>query len=312
MSEKAVEQELPPIDKVNLLNYYDNMNSKRVYVTLFESKISDETFIKVGVSSKPIDLRFSSDLKNYKITLLRETKYYNASDSFIVESNFHNMLEVFKYYPTIRLSSGNTECFINSNECLRRINNILDIKHSNRSNYIKSNSVYYKEFVEELRAIKYGKAYIKPVHISSTVENIIFTDKIIEDMTAAIEENKRRDNENKKRLENISKNEKIQKRRTRRLLRKEKRLEIKLNSVIPPMANTKKWTEYYHIERARLRKIEKESSDIFNGFIFLDDTRCEIMISKKYRKEYRMKQNKKIKINVSPIISGKRYNRQRF
>lgn len=106
------------------------MNKKRVYIVRFDSKISDESFIKIGVSSNSIEERFSYDLNNYRITLLRETGYYEESDSFIVESNFHNILRYFKYEPILRLNSGNTECFFNIPDCINLINKILDTKFS--------------------------------------------------------------------------------------------------------------------------------------------------------------------------------------
>lgn len=107
------------------------MSKKRVYVVRFDSQISDESFIKVGVSSNDIKERFARDLNNYKVTLLRETEYYDEGDSLIVESNFHSILQYFKYEPILRLKSGNTECFINTNDCIKSINKILDTKFSN-------------------------------------------------------------------------------------------------------------------------------------------------------------------------------------
>jgi hypothetical protein len=112
------------------------MNKKRVYVVKFESKTSDESFIKIGVSSKPVEERFLVDLKNYKVSLLMETKYYDDCDSFIVESNFHSIMLSFKYDPITRLSSGNTECFVNSSECLDSIQKIFDSKYK-KSSYIR-------------------------------------------------------------------------------------------------------------------------------------------------------------------------------
>lgn len=70
---------------------------KRIYIARFSAILSEETFIKVGVSSNDIDIRFSNDLKNYKINLIDETKYYRG-----VRHSWRGGLDS---KPSVRLSS---------------------------------------------------------------------------------------------------------------------------------------------------------------------------------------------------------------
>lgn len=110
-----------------------------MYIALFESNLSDETFIKIGVSSNGIKQRFSADIKNYNITLLKETNEYDDADSFIIESNFHTLLYKFKYNPILRLNSGNTECFVDTEECIEKIDHILTMKKKPKYNKYDNN-----------------------------------------------------------------------------------------------------------------------------------------------------------------------------
>lgn len=101
---------------------------QRLYIVKFESKRTTENFIKIGISSKPINERFSTDLKNYNIELITETRYFSSSDALIVESNFHQILKEFKYNPILQLTSGNTECFVNSEVMLQKMFQLLNFK----------------------------------------------------------------------------------------------------------------------------------------------------------------------------------------
>lgn len=84
---------------------------KYVYVARFVAMRTEETFIKVGISSYHLERRFQADLGNFDVTLIRNSAAYAPRDALIVEYNIHQLLHGHRYSPFSRLRSGNTECF---------------------------------------------------------------------------------------------------------------------------------------------------------------------------------------------------------
>jgi hypothetical protein len=104
------------------------VEKKRLYVAIFRARATAETFIKVGVSAYPLAQRFAADLARFTIESVIETEFYQSSDALIVESNFHQILRHRSYSPKVRLRSGNSECFVHSDEVLIDLARIFNSK----------------------------------------------------------------------------------------------------------------------------------------------------------------------------------------
>jgi hypothetical protein len=72
---------------------------------------SNESFYKVGITTKDIKIRFRSFPYSYEVL---EIISINLYDAYIMEQEIHNQLKEYKYKPQIKFG-GNTECFTKIN-----------------------------------------------------------------------------------------------------------------------------------------------------------------------------------------------------
>jgi hypothetical protein len=97
-------------------------NWQRVYLVLFTNLANPSIqFLKIGVSSMPTLLaRFSKDLHSYKIEALASSPRYPVQDALALEKAIHAAFRSDSCRPSIRLSSGNTECYVYSEANARK------------------------------------------------------------------------------------------------------------------------------------------------------------------------------------------------
>lgn len=72
---------------------------------------NNESFYKVGITTKDIKIRFRSFPYDYEVL---EIISINLYDAYIIEQEIHNHLKEYKYKPQIKFG-GNTECFTKIN-----------------------------------------------------------------------------------------------------------------------------------------------------------------------------------------------------
>lgn len=81
----------------------------KLYIVEISSK--EESFIKIGITSRTIGQRFKTLPKEYKYKLIYEESSIDAIYIFDRETYLHNILSEFKYSPKLEFK-GKTECFI--------------------------------------------------------------------------------------------------------------------------------------------------------------------------------------------------------
>jgi hypothetical protein len=82
-------------------------------------------FVKIGISAREIVERFRDDLGNYEVFLLVRSVRLPEPDALTFEDALHRLFERFKYYPSIPLKSGNSECFRPDDEALGKMKRFI-------------------------------------------------------------------------------------------------------------------------------------------------------------------------------------------
>ena len=99
---------------------------KRIYLAHFVLR-ADPTvqFLKVGISSLNLDARFEVDRANYEIKALAESEFIATKDARLMESAFHSAFRTHRFFPTVSLATGNTECFAYSEDLVDRLRRFI-------------------------------------------------------------------------------------------------------------------------------------------------------------------------------------------
>lgn len=102
-------------------------NGNRVYLVKFKSKhYPDIEFVKIGVSTKPIPVRFGCDANRYVFEVLAMSPVMSGYDAYALEQALHKTFFTRRYTPTLRLKSGNSECYAHTEENIRCFVNLVN------------------------------------------------------------------------------------------------------------------------------------------------------------------------------------------
>lgn len=100
---------------------------QRVYLVLFQLRSDPRvSFLKVGISAYDIRARFRSDLGLYKVSLLAESARFLGRDAETAEHAIHRAFHKSRVWPSVRLMSGNSECFAHTEANLRQFVDIVN------------------------------------------------------------------------------------------------------------------------------------------------------------------------------------------
>jgi len=102
------------------------LDGQRIYLVRFTLRADPtETFIKVGISSMDIRARFQPDGRLYSVELIAESNRFSPRDARLMEQSIHVAFLKSRYWPSIRLRSGNTECYQHTEQNVQRFSEIV-------------------------------------------------------------------------------------------------------------------------------------------------------------------------------------------
>lgn len=97
-----------------------------VYLVRFTLKTDRSvSFVKVGVSSVGISARFCRDRSNYDISTICKYDHLSRRDALAIEGAIHRAFYDKRIRPPVRLASGNTECFRDTESFVIDVSNII-------------------------------------------------------------------------------------------------------------------------------------------------------------------------------------------
>lgn len=152
-------------------------DTQYVYLVRFISKITNEKFLKIGISRYNINARFQTDMKYFDIYLLTESEAYYPKDAYYIEQSLHKVFKKYKYLPIQKLSSGNTECFEYSEDTVSLMKELitkfdpLDIKE------FESKEIEIGNILERFELIELDQKF-NNLHNEINKPKIFFRDKI--------------------------------------------------------------------------------------------------------------------------------------
>lgn len=99
----------------------------RVYlVRLTPLNAGAKSILKIGMSSMALAARFQADLPRYTMEALASSRRLSGRDTIALEKAIHAAFCASRVVPEIRLRSGNTECYADTDANLCRFVDIVN------------------------------------------------------------------------------------------------------------------------------------------------------------------------------------------
>lgn len=131
---QITQRELRPINKQALHQMGrgrrkgKKIRNVKVYVVRFTG-VADEslTFLKIGITSSDIEIRFEQDVGRYRCDVVHQIKDLTRSDARSLEAALHSFFRPHKFRPPYPLlSGGNSECFSYSAKVEQQMKEVVD------------------------------------------------------------------------------------------------------------------------------------------------------------------------------------------